>query len=299
MNKTRRKFLNTKPRDIHILKSLFTEFKNKVSIKVPIKGKKKMLLKMVEENVDASLEKKTKDRLETKSILVSLKNKLKLKNIPNRIEIYDNSHLNGTNPVGVMVVYENGSFVKKGYRKFNILVPNDNSSDDYFMMNQVMERRFKISTDWKKKIPDLILIDGGKGQVNIVNKVLCKKKVFGIDLIGIAKGRNRNAGDEKIYYNNNLFELEKNNKVLFFLQRLRDEAHRFAVNSSKIKHNKSLRNSIFDNIVGIGRKTKLILLSYFGTIENIKTAGISDLKKVPNIGTKTAEKIYKEFNKNV
>lgn len=292
-------YLNTKPRDIHILKSLFTEFKNKVSIKVPIKGKKKMLLKMVEENVDASLEKKTKDRLETKSILVSLKNKLKLKNIPNRIEIYDNSHLNGTNPVGVMVVYENGSFVKKGYRKFNILVPNDNSSDDYFMMNQVMERRFKISTDWKKKIPDLILIDGGKGQVNIVNKVLCKKKVFGIDLIGIAKGRNRNAGDEKIYYNNNLFELEKNNKVLFFLQRLRDEAHRFAVNSSKIKHNKSLRNSIFDNIVGIGRKTKLILLSYFGTIENIKTAGISDLKKVPNIGTKTAEKIYKEFNKNV
>ncbi len=291
-------YLNTKPRDIHILKSLFIEFKNKVSIKIPIKGKKKMLLKMVEENVDASLEKKTKDRLEMKSILVSLKDKLKLKNTPNRIEIYDNSHLNGTNPVGVMVVYENGSFLKKGYRKFNILVPNDYSSDDYFMMNQVMERRFKISSDWKKKTPDLILIDGGKGQVNIVSKVLSKKKIFGIDLIGIAKGRNRNAGDEKIYHNNNLFELEKNNKVLFFLQRLRDEAHRFAVNSTKIKHNKSFRNSIFDNIVGIGRKTKLILLSYFGTIENIKTAGISDLKKVPNIGIKTAEKIYKEFNKN-
>ena len=167
------------------------------------------------------------------------------------------------------------------------------------MMKQVIERRFKISNNWKKNMPDLILIDGGKGQVNTVKDVLSKKKLSQIDLMGIAKGKNRNSYNEKIYYNDNLFQLEKNNKILFFLQRLRDEAHRFAVNSTKLKHNRSLRNSIFDNIDGIGRKTKLILLSYFGTIENIKTAGISDLKKVPSIGSKTAEKIYKEFNKNV
>ncbi len=126
-----------------------------------------------------------------------------------------------------------------------------------------------------------------------------KKKITNIDLIGIAKGINRNSGEENIYTSNKMIKLEKNDKILFFLQRLRDEAHRFAVTSTKIKHNKSLKKSLFDEIDGIGKKTKFILLSYFGSIDNIKTAGINDLKKVPNIGMKTAEKIYKEFNKNV
>ena len=288
--------LNTKPQDISILKYLL---ENKVSIKIPLKGKKKMILKMVEENVDASFEKKKKEKLKTSSLLNSVKLRFTLKNTPKRIEIYDNSHLSGSNPTGAMVVFENGTFMKNSYRKFNIICENNITTDDYFMMNQVMSRRFKNFDGWKKKMPQLILIDGGLGQLNTVKKILAEKKISNVDVLGIAKGKNRNSGNEKIYTYDKEFVLEKNDEVLFFLQRLRDEAHRFAVQSTKAKHNKSFKNSLFDEITGIGKKTKNLLLSYFGSIDNIKTAGERDLKKVPGIGIKTAAKIYKEFNKNV
>ena len=254
---------------------------------------------MVEENVDASFEKRKKEKLKTKALLNSIKLKFTLKNIPKRIEIYDNSHLSGSNPTGAMVVFENGAFVKNSYRKFNIVCENNITNDDYFMMDQVMNRRFKNFDGWKKKLPQLILIDGGLGQLNIVKKILSEKKISNIDILGIAKGKNRHAGDEKIIKFEKEFKLNKNDEVLFFFQRLRDEAHRFAVQSTKAKHHKSFKNSLFDEITGIGKKTKNLLLSYFGTIDNIKTAGEEDLKKVPGIGIKTAAKIYKEFNKNV
>ena len=198
-----------------------------------------------------------------------------------------------------MVVFENGDFQKSAYRKFNIICSNNNTHDDYYMMDQVISRRFKISSKWKSNLPKLIIIDGGKGQLNVVERVINEKGYKNIDLIGIAKGKKRNSGNEKLITKEKTIQLDKNDKVLFFLQRLRDEAHRFVIQSTRVKHQKSFKNSIFDKIDGIGKKTKLILLSYFGSIDNIKTAGIDDLKKVPNIGPKTAERIYKEFNKNV
>jgi excinuclease ABC subunit C len=292
--------LNYKPVDVEILKSLICKKSdNKISIKIPIKGKKKALLKMVEQNVDASLQKRIYDLTEMKSILSSIKKKFNLRNTPSRIEIYDNSHLSGTSPIGGMVVFENGDFQKNSYRKFNIICPENKTNDDYFMMNQVIRRRFNISSKWKSNLPKLMIIDGGKGQLNIVNKIINEKGLKNIDLIGIAKGKNRNSGNEKLITNEKVIQLEKNDKILFFLQRLRDEAHRYVIQSTRAKHQSSFRNSVFDKITGIGKKTKLILLSYFGSIDNIKTAGIDDLKKVPNIGLKTAERIYKEFNKNV
>ena len=291
--------LNIKPRDIDILKTLILSFNKKASIKIPVKGKKKMLLNMVEQNVDATLEKKKNEILESNILLNLLKKTLSLKNIPKRIEIYDNSHLSGTNPIGVMVVYEKGKFVKSSYRKFNIVIKQKNTNDDYLMMNQVMQRRFQISSSWKKKFPQLILVDGGRGQLNIVKKALDEKNIKDIDIVGIAKGKKRNSGNEKIFISDRMYQLEKNDKVLFFLQRLRDEAHRFAIQATKSKHAKSLKSSLFDHLNGVGKKTKTLLLSYFGTIDNIKTSGIEDLKKVPGIGIKMAEKIYKEFNKNV
>lgn len=292
--------VNTKPIDEKVLISIISnKFGNKIVLKVPSKGKKLSILKMVEENVDASLEKKIAENSKKNSLLLSVQKKLGLKYLSKKIEIYDNSHLHGTNPIGVMVVYENGKFIKNSYRKFNIECKENNTKDDYFMMAQVISRRFKISDKWKEQFPQLIILDGGKGQLNVVKKILEEKKIFNIDVIGLAKGEKRNAGNEKVYISNKMIKLDKNDKVLFFLQRLRDEAHRFAINTTKSKHQKSLKASIFDGINGIGRKTRLILLSHFGSIDNIKTAGIDDLKKVPNIGTKIAKKIYREFNKNV
>ena len=209
--------VNKKPIDEKVLISLISnKFESKISLKIPSKGKKLSILKMVEENVDASLEKKIVENFKKDSLLLSLQKKLDLKNISKRIEIYDNSHLHGSNPVGVMVVYENGKFVKSSYRKFNIECKNNKTSDDFFMMSQVISRRFKISSKWKEQFPQLIIIDGGKGQLNVVNKVLNKKKIFDIDVIGLAKGKNRNAGREKIYTSNKMISLEENDQVLFF-----------------------------------------------------------------------------------
>ena len=256
-------------------------------------------MKIVENNVDAILDKKVSAKKKENLILIELKKKLKLKRIPRRIEIYDNSHLNGSNPVGAMVIYEDLLFHKNSYRKFNIKNCKPRINDDYFMMKQVFERRFNFDKEWKRKIPDLIIIDGGKGHLNIMKKFLDESKVHDLDIIAISKGKKRNNHDDTVHTYEKSMKFDERSKNLFFLQRLRDEAHRFAVSSTKARHQKSFKNSIFDKIQGLGDKTRSNLLSYFGSIDNIKTASIGDLKKVPNIGTKMARKLYYEFNRNV
>ena len=293
-------FVNEKLKNIDLLKKLLSENTNfKVKIKLPLRGKKRELMKIVENNVDVVLNKRVSAKEKEKSILNEIKTILSLNKNPNRIEVYDNSHLNGTNPTGAMVTYEDLLFQKNSYRKFNIKTSKERVNDDYYMMRQVFERRFKFDKEWKKKIPDLIIIDGGRGHLNIVKKVLENFKINDLDIIAISKGVNRNNGDETIHTNEKSLNFDKRSQNLFFLQRLRDEAHRFAVSSTKSRHEKSLKNSIFDKIEGLGKKTKSNLLSYFGSIDNIKTASIGDLKKVPNIGTKMAKKLYYEFNRNV
>ena len=293
-------FVNEKLQNIDLLKNLLSKNTNyKVKIKLPLKGKKKELMKIVENNVDVVLNKRVSAKEKEESILNEIKTMLSLNKNPNRIEVYDNSHLNGTNPTGAMVTYEDQLFQKNSYRKFNIKTTKERINDDYYMMKQVFERRFKFDKEWKKKVPDLIIIDGGKGHLNTVKKVLENLKINEIDIIAISKGINRNKGDETIHTNEKSINFDKRSQNLFFLQRLRDEAHRFAVSSTKSRHEKSLKNSVFDNIEGLGEKTKSNLLSYFGSIDNIKTASIGDLKKVPNIGNKMARKLYYEFNRNV
>ena len=293
-------FVNERLKNIDLFKNLLSKNINyKVKIKLPLKGKKRELMKIVENNVDVALNKRVSEKEKEKSILDEIKSVLSLNKNPNRIEVYDNSHLNGTNPTGAMVTYEDLLFQKNSYRKFNIKTSKERVNDDYYMMKQVFERRFKFDKEWKKKIPDLIIIDGGKGHLNTVEKVLENLKINDLDIIAISKGINRNNGDETIHTNEKSINFDKRSQSLFFLQRLRDEAHRFAVSSTKSRHEKSLKNSIFDKIEGLGKKTKSNLLSYFGSIDNIKTASIGDLKKVPNIGTKMARKLYYEFNRNV
>ena len=291
--------INIKIKKRELLQTLLSkEAKNLVKLRVPIKGKKKQLMQMVESNADAVLNKKISAKKKELATLNKIKNTFNLKKTPNRIEIFDNSHISGTNPVGAMVVFENSCFQKKSYRKFNIKTDKEKLSDDYFMMQQVFERRFKFNKDWKKKVPDLIIIDGGKGHLNLVQNFLDKNGLEDLEVIAIAKGKFRNDGNESFFQKEKKIKFDKKNEQLFFLQRLRDEAHRFAVMSSKNRHTKSFKNSTFDKVIGLGKKTKSNLLSYFGSIDNIKTASIIDLRKVPGVGNKMAVQIYNEFNKN-
>jgi len=166
-------------------------------------------------------------------------------------------------------------------------------------MAQMIERRFNFSEEWKNELPNLIIIDGGKGQLNKVKKILIKKKISNIDLLSISKGKNRRSSEDKVHSITQKINLNNNEKEFYFIQKLRDEAHRFAISSHKAKRSKKMKSSIFDQIIGIGKKTKYNLLNYFGTIENIQSASLTDLKKVEGIGSETAKKIYKEFNKIV
>ncbi|MDC3091146.1 excinuclease ABC subunit UvrC [Rickettsiales bacterium] len=292
--------INKKIENISLIEQLFKKKKNvKTKISFPQKGKKVDLVNMVEKNIDHSLDKQISKSSQNKELEIGLRDALNLKNIPKRIEVYDNSHLSGTQPTGAMIVYKNNEFSRENYRKFNIRVEGNTTNDDYLMMSQVINRRLDINTNklsWKNDLPDLIIIDGGKGHLNSVRKIIDEKKLKNIDLISIAKGELRNAGNETIFHLDYSLKFKKNDKILFFLQRLRDEAHRFAISSQRYRRNKLIKQSIFDNIVGIGSKTKRILLSHFGSIENIKSAGIRDLEGAPGVGKKMAKKIYEEFN---
>ena len=289
--------VNLELKNIEIIKKAIS--KKNVEIKKPLKGKKLELMRIVGENIKATNKQGLRDLDEKKNLLKSLSKMLQLKKFPHRIEIYDNSHLNGTDSVGAMVVYENNSFVKSLYKKFNIISLQERVNDDYFMLKQVIERRFNLSQTWKRDLPNLIIIDGGKGQLNIVYKVLKEKRINNIDIISISKGKKRISNNDKIHSINGEILLDKNGKEFHFLQTLRDEAHRFAISSHKMRRMKKIENSSFDKIQGIGKKIRNKLLNHFGSIDNVKGASLIDLKKVEGIGSSIAEKIYKEFNKNV
>ena len=177
------------------------------------------------------------------------------------------------------------------------IIDIEKTNDDYLMMKQVLQRRFNLQKNkntWKNVLPDLVLIDGGKGHLNIAEGVL--KNFKSIEFVAIAKGKNRNKGNESFFMKNKFFKLKENSHSLFFLQNLRDEAHRFAITTQRTKRIKNIYNSAFDDLNGIGGKLKKLLLSHFGSLEGVKTAGLKDLKKVPGIGNILAQKVYDEFN---
>ena len=290
--------INIDLKNTELIKGVISPNKSLV-IKKPKKGKKLELMKLVSDNIQAS----SKDKLNIKDnepkVLKRIYEKFKLKNFPFRIEVYDNSHQSGTDAIGAMIVYQNFEFLKSHYKRFNVKTKSDRIFDDYKMMAEMIERRFNFSKEWKTELPNLIIIDGGKGQLNTINRILKEKKLFNIDLLSISKGKNRKSSEDKIHSITPNINLNNNEKEFYFIQKLRDEAHRFAVSSHKIKRSKKMKNSTFDQITGIGKKTKYNLLNYFGTIENIQSASLVDLKKVEGIGSETAKKIYKEFNKIV
>ena len=275
----------------------------KINIEIPLKGQKKIIVKDAEKNAEKELDRKFDEQKNNIFFLQKIKIAFKLKKIPKTIEIYDISHISGEFAVGAMVSFNKDGFIKNNYRKFNIkgkFKRKDviSKGDDYSMIYEVVNRRLKKSSK-TISFPDLMIIDGGKGHFNTTLNALknCKLEKK-IELASIAKGKKRNEGNETFYVKGNKkIKFKTNDKTLFFLQRLRDEAHRFAITSHKTRRSK-ISKSILDEIEGIGPNKKRDLLKYFGSSEQIRLAQLIEIEKVKGINKNIAKKIYNFFHEN-
>ncbi len=273
----------------------FLEEATGVRINTYQKGNKAKLAANAKENALASIERKIAEEASVKSNLEEFVRIFNLPRIPQRIEVYDNSHIQGSYAIGAMVVATPDGFDKKQYRTFNIKNP-EITNDDFAMMKEVLTRRFNRMTPENK--PDVILLDGGLGQLHAVHESLKDFDLSGIAVIAISKGPDRNAGKEFYHMlGRESFALPFQSPIAFYMQNLRDEAHRFAIGTHRKRRAKSVSKSRLDEVEGIGSRRKHDLLNYFGSIEEISQASIKDIEKVEGISKKTAEKIYNYFHK--
>ena len=255
---------------------------------------------MAEKNAKQSLTQKILETESNSKLIDNLPDKFNLKFNVNLIEVYDNSHIQGSDSVGALIAFGKDGFLKKRYRKFNIKSETV-KGDDYGMMKEVLRRRFSRALKDEsstKSMPDLVLIDGGKGQYSVSREILNDLGLHELPIIAIAKGKNRNAGDETFFHDNKIVKFKKNDPTLFFLQRLRDEAHRFAISTHRAKRRKNLSKSLLDQISGIGRNRKRSLLHHFGSAKSVESASFEDLKSVEGIEEKMAKKIHDFFHDN-
>lgn len=259
------------------------------------KGAKAKLLNNVLDNAYASIDRKMAMEASVNNNLEEMARVFDLPQLPKRIEIYDNSHIQGSYAIGAMVVATPDGFDKKSYRTFNIKNP-EITNDDFAMMKEVLTRRFERMSPENR--PDVILLDGGLGQLHAVHEALKDYDLSGIAIIAISKGPDRNAGKEFYHQvGKESFALPYQSPIAFYLQNLRDESHRFAIGTHRKKRAKSIYKSRLDEVEGIGAKRKKDLLNHFGSVEEISQAGIKDIEKVSGISKKTAEKIYNYFHK--
>jgi excinuclease ABC subunit C len=274
----------------------------KVQLKAPQRGDQMRMIRQATRNAEEELDRRLAESSTTLKNLRELADLFELSEPPRRIEVYDNSHVMGTNAVGAMIVAGPEGFAKNAYRKFNIRRPETAPGDDFAMMREVLGRRFarleKEDPDRSRgEWPDLLLIDGGKGQLSSVCEAMEDAGVHDVPVIGVSKGPDRNAGRETFHFpNGREITLPPNSPVLFYLQRLRDEAHRFAIGAHRQKRAKSMVTSPLDDVPGIGPGRKRALLMHFGTARAVKAAALEDLEKVPGISRATARSIYDYFH---
>ena len=274
----------------------------KVKITMPQRSRNLLLIKMVERNAREALERKVAETSSQAKLLKGVAELFDLDAPPKRIEVYDNSHISGTSALGAMIVAGPEGFDKKSYRKFNIKSENLAPGDDFGMMREVMTRRFKRQLKENpdrdnETWPDLLLIDGGKGQLSAVLGSLEEVGVSNVPVVAIAKGPDRNAGREDFYIDGKSpFKLAPNDPVLYFLQRLRDESHRFVIGSHRTKRAQKIHKSILDDLPGVGAMRKKSLLLHFGSAKGVQDAAISDLEKVNGISRPLATQIYDYFH---
>jgi len=285
-----------------VMSALKENYKKSVKIETPTKGEKIKLLFSAMRNASEELARKIASFENQTRLLKAIKEKFNLIELPQRIEVYDNSHLQGTNAVGAMIVAGPEGFIRSQYRKFNVKDPSVIPGDDVHMMYHVLSRRFarlknKNDTAFSTDYPDLIFIDGGLTQVKSAARVLKEMALEHIPIIGVAKGLDRNAGKEELYFvNGKSMMLKRNDPILFFIQRLRDEAHRFVIGAHRKKRAKALVVNQLDEINGIGATRKRALLSYFGSAKGVSVSALADLKKVDGISSGLADIIYNHFN---
>jgi len=274
----------------------------KVELIVPQRGEKAELVESALRNARESLARKLAETASQSNLLKGIAQAFDLEAPPQRIEVYDNSHIQGTNAVGAMIVAGPEGMMKNQYRKFNIRGDDLTPGDDFGMMKEVLMRRFKrlLKEDPDRKLgmwPDLLLIDGGAGQVSAVASIMKEYGVEDIPMVGVAKGVDRDAGKEEFYrVNQRPMALRHNDPVLYFIQRLRDEAHRFAIGTHRAKRAKAIGATPLDDIAGVGAARKRALLAHFGSAKAVSRANLSDLKAVQGVSGALAERIYAFFH---
>ncbi|NVO26527.1 excinuclease ABC subunit UvrC [Donghicola sp. C2-DW-16] len=274
----------------------------KVEIAVPLRGEKAELVEGAARNARESLARKMSESATQAKLLDGVAEAFGLDGPPQRIEVYDNSHIQGTNAVGGMIVSGPDGFMKNHYRKFNIRGEDLTPGDDFGMMKEVLTRRFqrllKEDPDRDKGLwPDLLLIDGGAGQVSAVHEIMVEQGVEDVPMVGVAKGVDRDHGKEEFYrIGERPFALRHNDPVLYFIQRLRDEAHRFAIGTHRAKRAKSMAANPLDDVPGVGSTRKRALLAHFGSAKAVSRANLADLKAVDGISETLAETIYNFFH---
>ncbi|HID67676.1 MAG TPA: excinuclease ABC subunit UvrC, partial [Roseibacterium sp.] len=274
----------------------------KVAILVPQRGEKAELVDGARRNARESLGRRMAETQAQGKLLDGLAGAFGLDSAPKRVEVYDNSHIQGAHAVGAMIVAGPEGFVKSQYRKFNIRGDALTPGDDFGMMKEVLTRRFarllKADPDRETEAwPDLLLIDGGAGQVSAVKEIMDELGVEGVPFIGVAKGVDRDQGKEEFYRPGTpVFALKRNDPVLYFVQRMRDEAHRFAIGAHRAKRSKAVSATPLDDVPGVGGKRKRALLAHFGSAKAVARANLSDLTAVDGVSEGLAQTIYDFFH---
>ncbi len=286
-----------------LAQALSERAERKIEISVPQRGDRVRLVKQATRNAEEALDRKLAESTTQGKLLQEVADLFELPEPPRRIEVYDNSHIQGTNALGAMIVAGPEGFIKGQYRKFNIKNPDTAPGDDFAMMREVMARRFgrlmadDAEQERDENWPDLVLIDGGKGQMSSVMQIVRELGVEDVAFIGVSKGPDRNAGRETFHFpDGREFTLPVNAPVMFYLQRLRDEAHRFAIGAHRAKRSKAITVSPLDEVPGIGPSRKKALLMHFGTARAVRNASLEDLQKAPGVSAAVAQTVYDYYH---
>ena len=288
-----------------LAQALSERAERKIEISVPQRGDRLRLVKQATRNAEEALDRKLAESTTQGKLLQEVADLFELPEPPRRIEVYDNSHIQGTNALGAMIVAGPGGLIKGQYRKFNIKNPDTAPGDDFAMMREVMARRFgrlmadDADQERDENWPDLVLIDGGKGQMSSVMQIVRELGVEDVAFIGVSKGPDRHAGRETFHFpDGREFTLPVNAPVMFYLQRLRDEAHRFAIGAHRAKRSKAITVSPLDEVPGIGPSRKKALLMHFGTARAVRNASLEDLQKTPGVSAAVAQTVYDYYHSN-